>query len=243
MWYQEGDVVVPGDEITMNGPNGEPDFFEKNGKKEDIFGVGIPSGKMIVMEPGKNYSFPGDLAVLESKKFPSFMMGGIPGVNGTVIGNTMMPTSTNKKRTKKYQIAGAVTNPSNNKIASELVPRFKVNNPLADEFVFPSLISLNIGQGSGTYNASVSQKMGPLTLTAKGTATKEKVQDYNVGANLSLFGPTKAKPNRPSLNITADYGKKTDETGNLGKAKFTPGINYKYAFKRGGKIKKILTRK
>jgi hypothetical protein len=435
MWYQEGDIVVPGDEITMNGPNGEPDFFEKNGKKEDIFGVGIPSGKMIVMEPGKNYSFPGDLAVLESKKFPSFMMGGIPGVNGTVVGNTMMPTSTNKKRTKKYQVAGTVANPSNNKIASELVPRFKVNNPLADEFVPPSLISLlgidkkqgsldlqlsksgkvgninlastisplnigqqdkksfvsptsvkaglnlgalgkvgyntelgkntnlkeivdpsnfsysnrfrnknisgavtinpkqtssislnknsgvvnygasaeygpkglqsiganlnaddfldfsysrdkaeegysstfnaslnagrplslnfssnrnpegdvsrtiggkvklkntsaslskNIGQGSGTYNASVSQKMGPLTLTAKGTATKEKVQDYNIGANLTLFGPTKTKSNRPSLNITADYGKKTDETGNLGKAKFTPGISYKYAFKKGG---------
>ena len=156
MWYQEGDVVVPGDEITMNGPNGEPDFFKKNGEKEDIFGVGIPSGKMIVMEPGKNYSFPGDLAVLESKKFPSFMVGGIPGVNGSVIGNTMMPTSSKKKPIKKYQTAkGPLLNTTTEKrLSPEIMSRFYVSNPGMEGFTPPSLLSLlGANKEEGTLDA------------------------------------------------------------------------------------------
>ena len=27
MWYQDGDVVVPSNQITMKGPNGESDYF------------------------------------------------------------------------------------------------------------------------------------------------------------------------------------------------------------------------
>jgi hypothetical protein len=62
MWYQDGDVVVPSNEITMEGPNGEKDYFDS-----PILGIGLLSGDTQVMQPGENYLFPNDNAVLETK--------------------------------------------------------------------------------------------------------------------------------------------------------------------------------
>lgn len=62
MWYQDGDVVVPSNEITMKGPDGEEDYFDS-----PILGIGLLSGDTQVMEPGKDYLFPKDNAVLEKK--------------------------------------------------------------------------------------------------------------------------------------------------------------------------------
>ena len=62
MWYQDGDVIVPSNQITMKGPNGESDYF-----KAPIMGIGMQSGTEQVMQPGQDYSFPKDNAVLEKK--------------------------------------------------------------------------------------------------------------------------------------------------------------------------------
>lgn len=62
MWYQDGDVVVPSNEITMEGPNREKDYFDS-----PILGIGLLSGDTQVMQPGENYLFPKDNAVLEKK--------------------------------------------------------------------------------------------------------------------------------------------------------------------------------
>jgi hypothetical protein len=62
MWYQDGDVVVPSNQITMKGPNGEKDYFDS-----PIMGIGMQSGTQQVMQPGQEYSFPKDNAVLEKK--------------------------------------------------------------------------------------------------------------------------------------------------------------------------------
>ena len=62
MWYQDGDVVVPSNQITMNGPNGEKDYFDS-----PILGIGMQSGTQQVMQPGQDYSFPKDNAVFEKK--------------------------------------------------------------------------------------------------------------------------------------------------------------------------------
>lgn len=62
MWYQDGDVVVPSNEITMKGPDGEKDYFDS-----PILGIGLLSGETQLMEPGKDYLFPNDDAVLEKK--------------------------------------------------------------------------------------------------------------------------------------------------------------------------------
>jgi hypothetical protein len=62
MWYQDGDVVVPSNEITMKGPDGEKDYFDS-----PIMGIGLQSGESQVMLPGEDYFFPEDEAVYETK--------------------------------------------------------------------------------------------------------------------------------------------------------------------------------
>jgi hypothetical protein len=62
MWFQDKDVVVPSNQITMKGPDGSKDYF-----KEPIIGQGVQSGETKVMQPGKEYSFPNDRSVYERK--------------------------------------------------------------------------------------------------------------------------------------------------------------------------------
>jgi hypothetical protein len=62
MWYQDGDVVVPSNEITMKGPQGQPNYFNS-----PILGVGMQSGETKVMQPGEEYLFPNDQSVFETK--------------------------------------------------------------------------------------------------------------------------------------------------------------------------------
>ena len=62
MWYQDGDVVVPSNQITMKGPQGQPNYFNS-----PILGVGMQSGQQQVMQPGREYLFPNDQSVFETK--------------------------------------------------------------------------------------------------------------------------------------------------------------------------------
>jgi hypothetical protein len=62
MWYQDGNVVVPSNQITMKGPNGEPNYFNS-----PIMGIGMQSGQTQVMQPGREYFFPNDNSVYERK--------------------------------------------------------------------------------------------------------------------------------------------------------------------------------
>jgi hypothetical protein len=62
MWYQDGDVVVPSNQITMKGPQGQPNYFNS-----PILGVGMQSGETKVMQPGREYLFPNDKSVFETK--------------------------------------------------------------------------------------------------------------------------------------------------------------------------------
>ena len=55
-------VIVSSNRITMKGPNGEKDFF-----KRPVLGKGLQTGKTVVMQPGKEYKFPGDKEVLETR--------------------------------------------------------------------------------------------------------------------------------------------------------------------------------
>jgi hypothetical protein len=170
---------------------------------------------MIVMEPGKNYSFPGDLAVLESKKFPSFMMGGIPGVNGSVISNTMMPTSSKKNPIKKYQTAkGPILNTTTEKrLSPEIMSRFYVSNPGMEGFTPPSLLSLlGVNKEEGTLDARLfkSGKIGKIDISSTarplniGQTNKDffiKPVSVGAGLNLGVLG---------NIEYNADINKKTN---------------------------------
>ena len=70
MWYQDGDVIVPSNQITMKGPQGQPNYFNS-----PILGVGMQSGETKVMQPGREYLFPNDASVYETK----MQRGGISG--------------------------------------------------------------------------------------------------------------------------------------------------------------------
>ncbi len=93
------------------------------------------------------------------------------------------------------------------------------------------------GENAGMYTGSVSQKIGPVNLTASGTRNNQGTQGYNVGADVNLFGPTRKNPNRGALNINASYGKSKDETGQYGKPDYNIGLKYGYSFKKGGQTK------
>lgn len=60
MWYRDGDVIVPSNQITMKGPQGQLDYFDS-----PIMGTGMQSGQTQVMQPGGEYFFPKDKAVYE----------------------------------------------------------------------------------------------------------------------------------------------------------------------------------
>lgn len=62
MWYQDGDVIVPSNQITMKGPQGQSDYFNS-----PILGVGMQSGETQIMQPGREYLFPNDNSVFETK--------------------------------------------------------------------------------------------------------------------------------------------------------------------------------
>jgi len=55
----EESLIVPDNKISMKEENGDP--LEKG----NIKGTGLTTGTSIIMEPGKEYEFPGDKEVLE----------------------------------------------------------------------------------------------------------------------------------------------------------------------------------
>lgn len=92
------------------------------------------------------------------------------------------------------------------------------------------------GENAGMYTGSVSQKIGPVNLTASGTRNNQGTQSYNVGADVNFFGPTKKNPNRGTLNLSGTYGRSRDEAGQFGKPDYNIGLKYGYSFKDGGKV-------
>lgn len=96
-------------------------------------------------------------------------------------------------------------------------------------------LSKNItGEDAGTYTGSISQKIGPVNLTASGTRNNQGTQGYNLGTDVNLFGPTRRTPNRGTLNLNASYGRSRDETGQFGKPDYNVGLKYGYSFAKGG---------
>ena len=168
MWYQDKDVVVPSNKITMKGPEGEDDYFD-----EPIVGTGMQSGKSVVMQPGEDYEFPDDDSVYESKQM---QLGGN-------IDNISPEGDVNFSLGNKNKLAFTVRGSGN-------IPNFKLNS------VSPNLSYNNKGFsadvspnsfGAGYNNSKVN-------LNANATMRNNAVESagiqgsYNVTPNLSLTG-------------------------------------------------------
>lgn len=224
MWYQDGDVVVPSNEITMEGPNGEKDYFDS-----PIMGIGLQSGKSQVMLPGENYFFPEDDAVLEKKmqkgaKFKSSLDSvspqgninyGVSGSLGPVRGRLSADTD--------------VYNPK----ATSIAPSLSVGDFNLD--YSPEMLKLSYegNKVRGSVNrtpdkkteAELSLMLDKLNFDTSASLDKESLQNirasanYRLAPNLSLYGNVNYTPNKP-----AEYG---------------VGFNYRKQFSDGGQSKKF----
>ena len=168
MWYQDKDVVVPSNKITMKGPEGEDDYFD-----EPIVGTGMQSGKSIVMQPGQDYEFPDDDAVYESKQM---QLGGRIN-NISPEGNVDFSLGNKNKLAFNVRGSGNIPNFKLNSIN----PSLSYNNKGFNADVSPNSF------GAGYNNSKVN-------LNANATVRNNAVQSagiqgsYNVTPNLSLTG-------------------------------------------------------
>lgn len=94
------------------------------------------------------------------------------------------------------------------------------------------------GEQSGKYTGSLTQKLGPVNLTASGSKMGKDMQDYNVGASVDLLKPNLKNRKRGTLNLSGTYGRSRGETGEWNKPEYNLGLKYNYAFKKGGKTSK-----
>jgi hypothetical protein len=94
------------------------------------------------------------------------------------------------------------------------------------------------GPQQGTYTGSLSQKLGPVNLTASGTKNNQGLQNYNVGTSVDVLKPNKKNPNRGTLNVSGSLARSKGDSGSWERGKPNLGINYSYAFKNGGKKSK-----
>lgn len=206
MWYQEGDVVVPSNEITMKGPNGEKDYFDS-----PIMGIGLRSGESQVMLPGEDYFFPNDDAVLEKK-----MQKGAR-INSSLEGISPLGDFYYNVRGSLGNLRAGVNAETNimNPMASQLNPYLALDgfnlsyNPDALE------VSYRGDKGKAllkqtkdkTTEAELQLMLGKMQLDANAQLNQGKLTgfglsgDYQVNPNLSLYGNLNYIPGQPS-----DYG-------------------------------------
>jgi hypothetical protein len=168
MWYQDKDVVVPSNKITMKGPEGEDDYFD-----EPIVGTGMQSGQRVVMQPGQDYEFPDDDAVYESKQM---QLGGR-------INNISPEGNVDFSLGNKNKLAFNVRGSGN-------IPNFKLNS------INPSLSYNNKGFNADVSPTSfgAGYNNSKVNLNANATVRNNAVESagiqgsYNVTPNLSLTG-------------------------------------------------------
>lgn len=224
MWYQDGDVVVPSNEITMEGPNGEKDYFDS-----PIMGIGLQSGKSQVMLPGENYFFPEDDAVLEKKMQigakikPSLDFVSPQGNVDYGVSSSLGPIR------GKLSASTSVYNPK----ATVLNPSLSIGDFNLD--YSPEMLKLSYegNKVRGSVNrtpdkkteAELSLMLDKLNFDTSASLDKESLQNirasanYRLAPNLSLYGNVNYTPNKP-----AEYG---------------VGFNYRKQFSDGGQSKKF----
>lgn len=198
MWYQEGDVVVPSNEITMKGPEGEKDYFDS-----PIMGIGLQSGESQVMLPGEDYFFPQDDAVLETK----MQSGGEMTPEQQTRFQEYMRTSPPRdiQLPEWLSLSSGATNYAR-----------RLNNMPMEEFVnMPGDISKNV---TNAFNRGISYSIEPTlprglgTLATEGTYNpfgKNTLEDLYSGLTYSKSfpkGSVRISPEEQSFELRGKQG-------------------------------------
>ena len=168
MWYQDKDVVVPSNKITMKGPEGEDDYFD-----EPIIGTGMQSGKSVVMQPGEDYEFPDDDSVYESKQMQ--LGGNIDNISPE--GDVDFSLGNKNKLAFNVRGSGNIPNFKLNSVS----PNLSYNNKGFSADVSPN--SFGAGYNNSKVNLNANATMRNNAVESAGIQGS-----YNVTPNLSLTG-------------------------------------------------------
>lgn len=168
MWYQDKDVVVPSNKITMKGPEGEDDYFD-----EPIVGTGMQSGKSVVMQPGEDYEFPDDDSVYESKQMQ--LGGNIDNISPE--GDVDFSLGNKNKLAFTVRGSGNIPNFKLNSVS----PNLSYNNKGFSADVSPN--SFGAGYNNSKVNLNANATMRNNAVESAGIQGS-----YNVTPNLSLTG-------------------------------------------------------
>ena len=168
MWYQDKDVVVPSNKITMKGPEGEDDYFD-----EPIVGTGMQSGKSVVMQPGEDYEFPDDDSVYESKQMQ--LGGNIDNISPE--GDVDFSLGNKNKLAFNVRGSGNIPNFKLNSVS----PNLSYNNKGFSADVSPN--SFGAGYNNSKVNLNANATMRNNAVESAGIQGS-----YNVTPNLSLTG-------------------------------------------------------
>jgi hypothetical protein len=208
MWYQNDDVIVPSNKITMKGPNGEDDYFEK-----PILGVGMQSGKQVMMQPGEDYEFPEDREVYETQ----MQLGGSTGFGMALEAATYVPgpigmyASGASSLSNLYQgdYVGAGLDALN--MATFGTAKGLMGVARAANAIRPySNLAVNAAQASRTVNR-VAKKVAPVTRAA-GTVNEFTSSPYNATMRVPQRDNAQVqfRPN-PNLRRMEEGGKLSDD--------------------------------
>jgi hypothetical protein len=224
MWYQNDDVIVPSNKITMKGPNGEDDYFEK-----PILGVGMQSGKQVMMQPGEDYEFPEDKEVYETQ----MQLGGrIDNVSS----RGDVDFSVASKNKLSGQVVGSINAPSLQ--MNSLTPRLAYSNKGFNANVSPSGFGAGYEGDKGyiDYNQSTAGK--DTYRTASAGYNTERV---NLNANATMrnnmlenAGVEGSYQVTPNLSLSGNYNINKGEQGT--DKNYFAGFRYTKSFEEGGEI-------
>jgi hypothetical protein len=224
MWYQNDDVIVPSNKITMKGPNGEDDYFEK-----PILGVGMQSGKQVMMQPGEEYEFPEDKEVYETQ----MQLGGrIDNVSprGDV------DFSVGNKNKLSGQVVGSINAPSLQ--MNSLTPRLAYSNKGFNANVSPGGFGAGYEGEKGyiDYNQSTAGKDTYRTASAgynteRVNLNANATMRNNMLENAGIEGSYQVTPN---LSLSGNYNINKGEQGT--DKNYFAGFRYTKSFEDGGEV-------
>jgi hypothetical protein len=225
MWYQNDDVIVPSNKITMKGPNGEDDYFEK-----PILGVGMQSGKQVMMQPGEDYEFPEDKEVYETQ----MQLGG--RINN-VSPRGDVDFSVGNKNKLSGQVVGSINAPSLQ--MNSLTPRLAYSNKGFNANVSPGGFGAGYEGEKGyiDYNQSTAGKDTYRTASAgynteRVNLNANATMRNNMLENAGIEGSYQVTPN---LSLSGNYNINKGEQGT--DKNYFAGFRYTKSFQEGGQKK------
>jgi hypothetical protein len=224
MWYQNDDVIVPSNKITMKGPNGEDDYFEK-----PILGVGMQSGKQVMMQPGEEYEFPEDKEVYETQ----MQLGG--RINN-VSPRGDVDFSVGNKNKLSGQVVGSINAPSLQ--MNSLTPRLAYSNKGFNANVSPGAFGAGYEGEKGyiDYNQSTAGKDTYRTASAgynteRVNLNANATMRNNMLENAGIEGSYQVTPN---LSLSGNYNINKGEQGT--DKNYFAGFRYTKSFEEGGEV-------